>query len=102
MLWGRAVQIIFSFVNERIFTNQQGKPKGMVDITYVVDTVNKVAGYSASYVDRISKQPVSAVVSLIPFTTTADSIDNIQIGPDYRIEDSGSDYYIDDIIVRKA
>lgn len=91
----------FTFANERFFTNQQGKPNGMVDITYVVDTVNKVAGYSASYVDRISKQPVSAAGSLIPFTTTADSIDNIQIGPDYRAEDTGSDYYIDDIIVRK-
>ena len=84
------------FMNRLSFSND------FYEITYVVDTVNKRVGYDAKYIDTITKTPYTESGRGIVFTSKAQGIDGLYLAiGDQNQSDMMTDYYIDDIFVRK-
>ena len=75
--------------------------EGYISLTYLIDTTNQIAGAKSSYRDKMTKRTVESSFNGIPVTQSVSGIDNIHFAPDYRIEDRGTDYYLDEISVRK-
>ena len=87
--------------NVRYFQNLQGTAKDYVNVKYYVDTENKVCGYDADFQNVMTKKTVSASGNLLQFSTESTGIDGIKFRPDYRIAEMGTDYYLDNICVKK-
>lgn len=85
----------------RYFSNLQGKAKDYVNVRYYIDTINKVYSYSADFDNVVTKKTETAIEKLLQFSVDATGIDSIRFRPDYRLVEQGTDYYLDDICVRK-
>lgn len=88
--------------SEALFYNKLiGKADGYINVVYRIDTVNMIADGYADYKDLVSGETLSDVKHMITFTAKADTVDNLLISTGSNVESQGSDYYIDDICVKK-
>lgn len=88
--------------NQRIFSGKLlGKSEGYVSVIYRVDTVNMLASYYAEYVDIVSEQSIFESGTMLPFTSKADTVDSLQLRINNSAGEQGSEYYLDDICVKK-
>ncbi len=75
--------------------------EGYITLTYLIDTVNRIAGAKSSYINKMTRKQVTSSFNGIEVTQSVSGLDNVYFSPDYRIEEQGSDYYLDEISVRK-
>ena len=83
------------------FLGAFGAAEDYVNFKYYIDTENKVCGFKADYLDRMTKKTVSASGNLLSFTNDSAGINCIKFAPHYNIGEQGTDYYLDDLCIKK-
>ncbi len=87
--------------NTRILAGKVSLAVGYIEMTYWIDTINNTSSIIGKYTDRYGQTYTESVYNTA-VTNDMKGLDGLVIfRPDYRIESTKTDYYIDEICVKK-